>query len=100
MKNICIICGILLLIAIPNWLPYGFYIFLRCVISISSIFLAVEFNKKQNNGWLYTFGLIAILFNPIIPIYLDKSIWVLIDLVVVVLFFISIKSIKKINGKN
>jgi len=35
-------------------------------------------------------GGIAILFNPIIPVYLTKEIWVVIDFIIAIVFLISI----------
>jgi hypothetical protein len=43
-------------------------------------------------------GVIAILFNPIAPVYLDKGTWVVIDLIVAALFLISIFKIKRRNN--
>lgn len=39
-------------------------------------------------------GGIAILVNPIIPVHLTKDIWVIIDLIVAILFIVSIFTIK------
>ena len=98
MKNICIICGILLLIAIPSWWPYGFYTLLRWVICAISVYVAYNFYKSKLSAWTFVFGSIAILFNPLFPIYLTKSSWVGIDFISSILFFVSAYSIK--NGKN
>lgn len=87
MKNVCIVCTILLLIAIPNWLPNDFYIFLRWVVSASSIILVWKLKGKNTKEKLpYILGVIAILFNPILPIYLNKPIWVLADLTTAFVF--------------
>lgn len=95
MENICIICGILLLIAIPSWWPYGFYTLLRWVICAVSIYVVYGFYKSKLIGWTFVFGAIAILFNPLFPVYLDKSSWVGIDFISAILFFVSAYSIKK-----
>ncbi|HLE49041.1 MAG TPA: DUF6804 family protein [Patescibacteria group bacterium] len=95
-KLISYISGILLILAIPSGLwPYGYYIFLRWVIFTTSIAIAYGFNKSGLNGWMLVFGAIAFLFNPILPVYLDKSTWVGIDLISAVLFFVASDSIKK-----
>ena len=94
MKNICIVCGILLLLAIPSWWPYGFYILLRWIICAVSIYVAYSFYKSKLTAWAFVFGAIAILFNPIYLVYLDKSSWVGIDFVSSILFFISAYSTK------
>lgn len=95
MKNICITCGILLLLAIPSWWPYGFYTLLRWIICAVSIYVAYGFYESKLTGWVFVFSAIAILFNPLFPVYLDKSSWVGIDFISSTLFFISAYSIKK-----
>lgn len=94
MKTLCIICGILLLIAIPSWLPYGFYTLLRLVICVASIYLAYTFYKSKLTGWMLVFGSIAFIFNPLFPIYLSKSSWAIIDFIGVILFFMAAYSKK------
>lgn len=95
MKWLCIASGILLLLAIPSGWPYGYYIFLRWVIFITSILVANGFYKAEITGWVFVFGALAFLFNPILPIYLNKSSWVAIDLIAAMLFFLSAYSIKE-----
>ena len=94
-KQISIIAGILLILAIPPFWPYGYYIFLRWAIFISSIVIANGFYKANLIGWVFVFGALAFLFNPIVPIHLNKSSWVAIDLVAAILFFLAAYSIKR-----
>ncbi len=86
------ISAVILLIAILP-LPYGYYILLRWIVSISAIFSAWVANELGKKSWLFLMAIIALLFNPLIPIHLNKGAWVLIDLIVAILFFISIKKI-------
>lgn len=95
MKWLCLASGILLLLAIPTGWSYDFYILLRWLIFLSSVYIAYGFYKSKLKAWMFIFGTIAFLFNPIIPIYLIKSSWILIDLVSAVLFFLAAYSIKK-----
>ncbi len=82
-----IACGLLLL-AIAN-LPYGYYRFLRISITIiSGINLFIEFNKENKLLFIF-FLLVLILFNPIIPIYLNKETWTPIDLISGIFFGVS-----------
>lgn len=94
-KWLCIASGVLLLLAIPSGWPYDFYILLRWVISISSIIVAYGFYKSKLTAWTFIFGAVAFLFNPIMPIYLNKSSWILIDFVSAGLFFLAGYSTKK-----
>lgn len=95
-KNIVSIIAILiLLLAVPEgfW-PYGYYVFLRWVITGAAVFLLWIASQLKKQGWFWLMVGIAILFNPIIPIHLDKEIWQIIDFIVAVLFLISIFKIK------
>ena len=93
-KNI--VAGIsvfMLLLAIPK-LPYGYYILLRWVVTISALFSGWVAYDFEDKFWVFVMGGIAILFNPIIPVYLTKDIWVVIDIVVAILCLVSIFTIK------
>lgn len=94
-KWVSVVCGILLLLGIPAMWPYGYYILLRWVICIASVYVAYGFYKSPLKGWVWVFAAIALLFNPLAPFYLDKSVWIMIDLVSSIIFFISANSIKQ-----
>ena len=62
-------------------LPYGFYTFMRIVVPLLSVIYLIS-------AFIFTDGfhimhipniLIVILWNPILPVYLDKETWVMID---------------------
>lgn len=93
-KWLCLGSGILLILAIPTGWPYDFYIFLRWVISISSGLVAFGFYKSSFRAWAFVFGAVTFLFNPIAPVYLSKSTWVVIDFIGAILFFLTAYSIK------
>lgn len=85
---------IMLLLAIPTFWPYGYYVLLRWVVTISAVFLLSLAYKSKKTFWLFLMGIVAILFNPIIPVHLDKETWVVIDLIVAILFLVSVFKIK------
>lgn len=70
-------------------MPSGYYSFLRIVVCISSCLYAYWsycFSEKVNIG-VIIFVLIAILFNPIIPVYLyDSGTWGVIDVITAIIF--------------
>jgi len=88
MKNLSIFCGILLLAAIPSFWPYSFYVLLRWIIFTSSLYIAYNFYNSKIKSWFFVFGGIALIFNPILPVYFNKPIWVGIDFVSSILFFV------------
>jgi hypothetical protein len=92
-----IIAAILLLLSFFDW-PYGYYTLLRWVVAGVSIYYAylLYTTHKDKIAWFWGLVIIAILFNPIVPIYLyDKMFWSIIDVVVAVFFIVLIFKLKK-----
>ena len=78
------LAAVMLILAIFA-LPYGYYVLLRWVITAISIYVAYSLGEaKDSKLWIFV-GL-AILFNPIAPIYSTKSFWIIADLVSAGLF--------------
>jgi ABC-type Mn2+/Zn2+ transport system permease subunit len=82
--------AILLLLFALTDNPYGYYQFLRWAIVIIGGISAYSFYKSEKPVWTIIFGIIVLLFNPIFPFYLSKNAWQVIDMVVAVIFFISL----------
>jgi len=71
--------------------PYGYYQILRWIVCASSVYLAYIYHESNKKTvWIWIFGVTAVLFNPILPIYLTREIWHPINLIVAVIFFISL----------
>lgn len=88
MKYILFVCGVLLFLALAN-LPIGYYTLLRIMVTIGAVAVVMNELEKGIGFWVIAFGIIAILFNPVIPIYLnDKNAWMPIDIIVGILFLI------------
>jgi hypothetical protein len=98
MRYLLLICSGLLLLALAD-LPIGYYTFLRIVVSIGAIGIIINDFENGLSFWIIAFGIIAILFNPLIPIYLnDKSAWMPIDLIASVIFLIKSFKLNKANN--
>ena len=76
-------------------LPYGYYTFLRLVVTGMSLYAAFGLLEKGSINFWVMLG-IAILFNPIIPVYLTKEIWTPIDISVGI-YFVWIASRQKLS---
>ncbi len=70
--------------------PYGYYQFLRWAILIVGGYSAYLAYKTGSKVWLWAFGAVAILFNPIFLITFSKDTWQIIDVVVAVIFIVSL----------
>lgn len=87
-----VIAIIVILLSFIDWSSYGYYTFLKFVVTAVAAYYAyfLYTELKEKGVWLWLLVGIAILFNPIVPIYLyDKSVWMAID-VVVIIYFISL----------
>lgn len=73
-------CAAVLALAPVHW-PYGYYQFLRLAVTALAIWLAISASRQQNATWTIVGVGLALLYNPIIPIYLNRATWLPIDLV-------------------
>jgi hypothetical protein len=73
-----IMASALLLFAVAD-LPYGYYTFLRIAVFGAFIFSAITY-IDSNKFLTIVFALGAILFNPLIPVHMDKEEWIVIDI--------------------
>lgn len=84
----------MLLLSQFDW-DYSYYQILRVVVCFSSLFLAYQYrNVFESEGPIFLYVSIALLFNPIIPVHLDRFIWALIDFGTAFIF------LKEVFGKN
>lgn len=89
-----LLVAVMLIVAVAS-LPYGYYQFLRWVTCVTAVYIAVM-SYTWNKKWAtWVFGAIAILFNPLFPIYLTKEIWRPIDIFAAILFIVGIFIIGK-----
>ncbi|NDV16520.1 hypothetical protein GO009_10825 [Muricauda sp. TY007] len=81
-------CALLLFLAVLR-VPREYYWLLRTVIFIGALVVIVK--NRKHLYWVLLFGLVAILFNPIFPIYLYKKMyWVPLDILTGILFLIEV----------
>lgn len=79
--------AVMLLLALAPW-PYGYFVFLRLVVCAASVWIAFAVLGRNTNskiGW--AFVAIAILYNPIIRVPLEREIWMVVNVVTAVPFF-------------
>ena len=74
-----IIPALLLVAAVFGRWPYGFYTLLRLIVCGCSIYLAVKATSTRTVAWTWIMGAMAVLFNPILPIRMQRSDWQIVD---------------------
>ena len=71
-----------------------YYLVLRIVITGIAIFVIYDLFKRSNYMWI-VFVIVALAFNPLIPIRLGRQFWIAIDIVTILLFFSVIRIERK-----
>lgn len=94
-KNIALLVATLMLfLALLDGWQYGFFTLLRFVVFATTTYVA-WLSYEESKEWAVWFcGAIAVLFNPFIPIYLTRDIWVIIDLIVGLALLVSVFILK------
>ena len=96
-----VISAVMLLFALDKQ-PYGYYTLLRLVVCASAAFVAFM-GYSGGKIWIaWLFGFIALLFNPLIKVHLDRDTWAVIDFICAVLFVASLFLVRlpTLNKKN
>jgi len=84
-----VISALILFIAIAD-MPYGYYRFVRLfTFAVCSYSLYKAYSIK-NKTFSWIFGIIAIVFNPIYPLYLGKELWQIVDAISGIIILVSI----------
>jgi len=88
-----VIAIVMLIIALGKN-PYNYYKLLRfvvCSVCIYGVCLSQQLTKRP---WIWGFSIIAVLFNPVIPLHLDRETWAVVNIAVAAGFLLSIWLIK------
>ena len=89
-KVAAIVSIVLLLLAVVSRWPYGFYTFLRIVVCGTAIWLGVEAYQFRKTPVTCVLGGLAVLFNPLIPIYMRRTQWRWFDFLALLVLAISV----------
>jgi hypothetical protein len=85
-----VIAAGLLLAAVAPW-PYDYYTLMHlmvCVVTARGAYLAYHRQRTastdvwrvKQQGWMWAFGVTALVFNPFLPVHLNRGTWVVIDI--------------------
>lgn len=78
--------------------PYGYYQFLRLVVSLSVILVLFQYSKKRGNKitfFVIFYGSILLLYNPIFRVHLDRELWSIINIATALMFLFQVWVLKK-----
>jgi hypothetical protein len=77
----------MLVAAIGRW-PYGYYMLLRVVVFAAGLLIAgfIYQRTKSFTMWLGLFILVAVVFNPILPLHLTRGVWSILNVMTAIIF--------------
>lgn len=90
------VAAMLAVAALP--LPYGYYQLLRLVATGAFAWAAVIAFQRGYAGRGFGFVVLTLLFNPVLPVYLSKALWVPIDLGAALALVLSKGAIANLSG--
>lgn len=76
-----IVVSLMLLWALNPDNQYSYYILLRWVCCAVFAYLACHAADTAKRGCAWTLGVLALIYNPIIPVHLSREIWSVVNLV-------------------
>ena len=85
-KTLGIICAIALFLAISAIWPYSYFQLLRWLVCLSAAYVAFLGFQTNRTAQGALMAVVAVLFNPIAPIYLAKNTWIIFDFVAALIF--------------
>jgi len=57
-------------------MPIGYYRFLRIAVCGLSVLSAI---RTRSMAWRWTWAVVAVVFNPFLPLYLGRDLWRIVD---------------------
>ena len=75
-----------LIIGLQSGHSYGYFTFLRIVVFIGAFVYSALCAGEDNQLFQTLFLFLAVLYNPFIPIHLNREIWIVINVATIILF--------------
>ena len=73
----------LLLLALPQQESTGYYTILRWVVCAAFLLLALEARELRKDRWVWIWGVLTGIFNPIVPVHATRELWVVVDIITI-----------------
>jgi hypothetical protein len=71
---------------------YDYYTLLRWVVCGVAAFAAFRAGTFNKGGWVLALAIVALVFNPVVPVHLTRETWAFIDVGTAVLLAASVMS--------
>lgn len=84
-----LLCATMLIIAVGEN-PYSYYRLLRWVVFIVGIWSGFVFLRLNRGRWVIVFGVAAVVFNPVVPVYMKRESWAIVDVALATIMVLSL----------
>ena len=74
---------------------YDYYTLLRWITFGAGLYTAFIAFKNEQQGWAILLGILALLFNPLVPVHLQRQTWAFIDIGAGILLLASIPFVQE-----
>lgn len=74
--------------------PYGYYVLLRFVVCAVSAYFAFRAYELRMVGWTWVLGVVAVVYNPVVRVHLNREIWSIVNVATMVLLGITIWALR------
>ncbi len=75
--------------------PYGYYKLLRWAVCGAGVYSALVAMRTKKTSWAWGLGITAAVFNPIIPVHVERDTWAVLDIAAAILFGVSIFAVRE-----
>ncbi len=90
----------LLLVALVPTMPYGYYQVMRWLITAASLWIAMTCHGDGRGNWIWVWGAIAGIYNPIFPVHASREVWSFVNVATIAIGAVySVKTITTTRGK-
>jgi len=76
--------------ALDTSLPYVYFQLMTWVVAGAAVMTALQAYKHNMQTVAWVFAFVAVVFNPVAPLYLRSDIWQLVDIAAATLFVLSL----------
>ena len=69
-------------------MTYGYYALMRLEATVGFAYMAYRYYEMKKEALVWTFGALALLFQPLVKIALGREVWKIVDVAVAVLLIV------------
>jgi hypothetical protein len=74
---------------------YGYYTLLRWVVCGGAAYCVYISKSLGRIPWVWFFGIVALAFNPLVPVRLDRVTWGYVDVSIGIMFIVSLLFVRE-----